>query len=57
MINLSEKAVADFIKIYEHEFGVRLEESIARSIASEFLQFFALIYYGETNENKIQVKD
>jgi len=51
MINLSEKAVKDFIKIYEREFGVRLDDSEARSMASKFLQFFALIYYGGKDEN------
>jgi len=54
MVNLSEKAVEDFIKIYEHEFGVQLDDSEARPMASKFLQFFALIYYGDKNEKIIE---
>lgn len=51
MINLSEKAVGDFIKVYEQYFGVRLDDNEARSVASEFLEFFAFIYRGGGNEN------
>lgn len=44
MFKLSDKAIAEFKKIYKQQFGVELDNTEANRLGLQLLEFFKLIY-------------
>lgn len=52
MFKLSDKAIAEFKKIYQQEFGVDLDNAEANRLGLQLLEFFKLIYRPIPKDNK-----
>ena len=44
MFKLSDKAIAEFKRLYQKEFGVEIDDITANKLGIEQLEFFKLIY-------------